>query len=218
MAKAKMTFKTPLLPLSWVSVRGHGKLKKDQEDNQLPENYNYTATVTLTKEQADVIIKKFAEFWKDNKPKGVGKQKYDLVKEEFIKVLGDDGKPLLDAEDEPIKEATGMYTLQAKTVTQWPKDAKPNIIKLMGSNGEILQEGHKLEDGCGEGTMGIIHGSIGVNDYNDNEGLQFYLNGVQIKDSSFAEYTGGGNEINADAIDDEDVAETEIPESEKPNV
>ncbi len=203
MAKPKLTGKTKLLPLSWVSVRGDGKLKKDAEDNHEASNYNYTATVTMDKAIADSMKKEFDAFWRENKPKGVGKQKYDVIKEEFVKVMVD-GKPVLDADDEPIKEATGKFTMQAKTMTQWP-DGKPNVIKLLGSNGKDLPVGHKLEEGCGQGTMGIIHYTVGVNGYKDNEGLQVYLNGVQIKDSTFTEYTGGGSEIHADEITDEPI-------------
>jgi len=210
MAKPKLTFKTPLAPLSWVTTRGTGKLKKDKPDDKDPINYNYTATVTLTETQAKEIEAKFNKFWRDNKPSGVGKQKYELVKKEMIKVLDAKGEPALDADDEPIKEHTGMYTLQAKTLTQWP-DGKPNHIILQGSNGKPLAEGHPIEGGCGEGTMGILKGSIGINAYNDNEGLQFYLQAVQIKDSTYAEYTGGDT-VDEDTIDDEGVNDTDIPE------
>lgn len=216
---AKLTFKTPLIPIRWVSVRGDGKLKKDKPDDKNPENYNYTATGFLTKAQADKINDTFNKFWRENKPQGVGKQKYDLVKEVMVPTLDVNGKEQRDEDDEIIKHHNGEYTLAAKTLTHWP-DGKPNVVKLLGSNGKELQEGHPLEAGCGEGTMGIIHGTIGINDFNDNEGLQFYLNGVQIKESTYTEYTGG-NEVDADEIED-DVADTEVadanPEGTGPKV
>jgi len=208
MAKPKMNLKTPLAPLSWVNVRGTGKLKMDKEPDSTDANdFNYTATVTLTPAQAEPLKKKLDEFWRKNKPKGVGKQKYDILKEETKFVIDDAGEKLKDADDEPIKEKTGMWTITAKTMTVWP-DGKPNVIKLLGSNSKLLQDGHDLEAGCGEGTMGIIHGSIGINGYSNNEGLQFYLNGVQIKDSTYTEYSGG-SDIDADELED-DVVETEV--------
>ena len=216
MAKIKLTGKTPLLPLSWVSVRGDGKLKKDAEDNHESQNYIYCASVTMDLATATKIKKGLDNFWKENKPNGVGKQKYEVIKEEFTKVMDSDGKPKLDEDDEPIKVATGNWTMMAKTMTQWP-DGKPNIVKLLGSNGQVLPEGHKLEEGCGQGTMGILHYTVGINGYNDNEGLQIYLNGVQIKDSTFTEYTGGGAEIHADEIDD-DVADATIEDGDTSKV
>jgi len=211
MAKPKITFKTKLHPLSWVTVRGQGKLKKEDPrkplDKEDPSSYNYCATVTLTPEQAKEYIATLDKFWRENKPSGVGKQKYDVVKEEFKYVLDAEGKKKKDADDEPIKEATGKWTMMAKTLTEWP-DGKPNLVKLLGSNGKELPAGHGLEGGCGDGTMGILHCSVGINDFSDNEGLQIYLNGVQIKDSTYTEYSGG-NEVNADEIDD-DVAETDV--------
>ena len=218
MANAKLNLKTPLAPLSWVTVRGTGKLKMNAEDNQLPENYNYTATATLTKAQADKFNASVDKFWKENKPKGCGKKKFEVIKEEFRKVLDADGKPKLDADDEPIKEATGNYTIQAKTLTHWPKDGKQNLIKLLGSNGKPLPEGHGLEEGCGQGTMGIIHLSLGISSYPGNEGVVAYLNGVQIKESTYAEFAGG-SEVDADEIED-DVADADVEssEDEKPEV
>lgn len=210
MAKAKLAFKTPLLPLSWVNVRGVGKLKKDKEDNQSAENYNYTATVTFQTE-AEMLKSKeiFDKFWKDNKPQGVGKQKYEMFKPMMVPTLKD-GKEQRDADDEVIKHHNGKYTLAAKTSTKWP-DGKSNVVKLLGSTGKELQEGHPLERGCGDGTLGILHCTLGINGFSGNEGLQLFLNGIQLKDSSFVEYVGG-SEVHADVIDD-DVVETTVSDA-----
>jgi len=210
MAKAKLAYKTPLLPLIWVNVRGTGKLKKDKEDNQEAENYNYTATVTFPNE-AEMLKQKeiFDKFWKDNKPQGVGKQKYEMFKPVMVPTLKD-GKEQRDADDEIVKHHNGEYTLAAKTGTKWP-DGKVNVVKLLGSTGKELQVGHPLEKGCGNGTLGILHGTLGINGFSGNEGLQFFLNGVQIKDSSFIEYVGG-SEVQADTIDD-DVVDTTVSDA-----
>lgn len=206
-----MKLKTKLVPIAWVNVRGRGKLKMKKEDNGDPDNYNYTATAILDKDTAEEYIKIFNKFWRENKPDGVGKQKYDLVKPETRYVLDSDNNVVKDEDDEPLREPTGRYILQAKTLTQWP-DGKPVEVKLLGSNGKPLPEGHCLEAGCGEGTMGIIHGSLGVNAYDGNEGLMFYLSGVQIKESTFTPYEA--NDIEAEYIEDDDLGEPDEEDSD----
>lgn len=201
MAKAKLSFKTPLLPLSWVNVRGTGKLKKDATDDKTPENYNYTATVTYPDEATMNVDKaKFDKFWRDNKPQGAGKQSYEMFKPVMVPTLDKNGKEQKDSDDEIIKHHNGKYTLAAKTMTHWP-DGTQNVIKLLGSNGKELVAGHPLEKGCGLGTEGILHCTVGINAFPGNMGLQVYLNGVQIKDSTYQEYVGG-SEIEAEEIDD----------------
>jgi hypothetical protein len=211
MANAKQSFKTPLSPLSWVVVRGQGKLKMNKEDNGDPANYNYTATATLTEEQANKLIPIIDDFWRKNKPKGVGKKKFDLIKKEMVKVLDADGKPKLDEDDEPIKEWTGKYTIQAKTMTQWP-DGKPTNPKILGSSGKPLPEDHPAAaDGIGNGTEGIIHGSLGISNYTGNEGVVFFLSGVQIKESTLQPM--GSDDIQAEELEDDLEASSDEAES-----
>ena len=215
MAAPKQSIKTPLSPLMWVNVRGQGKLKMNADDNGEPENYQYVAQAILTPEQAEKLNKQVDDFWRKNKPKGTGKRKFELVKEETKKVLDAEGKPKLDEDDEPIREKTGNYTIQFKTITVWPKDGKPNIVKVLGANGKPLSEDHPaIVDGIGNDTMGIIHGSLGISAYPGNEGVVAYLSGVQIKDSTLT--APSSDEIEAEEIED-DVADTEV-ESDGPEV
>ncbi len=189
MAKVKLTFKTPLAELRYVSIVGQGKLRFDPTnkfDKNTPEAYEYTASVMLNKEQAESAIATFKEFWNDNKPKGLTKQKYDLVKAE----MKDTGKK--DEDGDAIKEPTGLYILQAKTTTQWPS-GDANVIKVMRANGNPLNLGDKQ---IGDGSVGVIHGQIGVNEFSGNEGLNFFLSGVQLK--SYKEKSAG--EIDADDL------------------
>ncbi len=210
MANAKQTIKTPLAPLMWVNVRGQGKLKMNADDNGDPSNYQYIAQAILTTEQAQSLNKIVDDFWRKNKPKGVGKRKFELVKEESKKVLDSDGKPKLDSDDEPIKELTGNWVINAKTITHWPKDGKQNVVKILGSTGKILGDDHAaIVDGIGNDTMGIIHGSLGISAYSGNEGVVMYLSGVQIKDSTLT--PSSGDEIEAEEIED-DVADADIVE------
>ena len=187
MAAPKLAFKTPLCPLSWVNISGMGKKKYDptnQLDDTDPSNFQYTATVKLTKAQADVIIAQLKEFWKNNKPVGATSMKYDLVKPELEKVLDKNGQPQEDEDGAPITKETGFYQMQAKTSTTWA-DGKPNIVKVMRANGQPLELHGKA---IGDGSEGVVHGNITVNGFKGNEGLNFYLTGVQLK--KFVEYTG----------------------------
>jgi len=193
MAKVKKTFKTPMAELRYVNIVGQGKLRFDPTkkfDKNKAEAYEYTASVMLSKEQADAITAEFKEFWNENKPKGLTKQKYELVKAE----MKDTGKK--DDDGDAIKEPTGLYILQAKTTTEWPSGDK-NLIKIMRGNGNPLNLGTKQ---IGDGSVGVLHGSIGINDFAGNEGLNFFLAGVQLK--SYKEKTDV--EIDAEDLGDDD--------------
>lgn len=193
MAKVKQIFKTPLCELRYVNIVGQGKLRFDPTnkfDKNKAEAYEYTASVVLSKEQADAITAEFKEFWNENKPKGLTKQKYELVKAE----MKDTGKK--DEDGDAIKEPTGFYILQAKTTTEWPSGDK-NTIKIMRGNGNPLNLGDKQ---IGDGSTGVIHGQLGVNDFAGNEGLNFFLSGVQLK--SYKEKTDA--EIETDDLGDDD--------------
>jgi len=213
LAQIKKTFKTPLLPLSWVNIAGTGKLKMNAEDNGEPSNYNYTATVIYPDEESmkkDKVI--FDTFWRENKPKGCTKQNYSMFKEEMAPDLDAQGNEQHDEDDALIKKATGRWTLAAKTITHWPKDGKPNKIKVLRANGNPLDLGDKV---IGDGSIGVIHGSIGVNAYAGNEGLAFYLNAVQLK--KFVEYTGSDDVETDDLGDDEGLEDVEMDTADVSN-
>ncbi len=206
MAQVKMTFKTPLLPLAWVNITGQGKLKMNAEDDGDPKNYNYTASVIYPDEASMKPDKaKFDKFWRENKPAGCTKQNYDMFKPEMAPVLDAAGKEQFDEDDAIIKEATGRWTLAAKTITHWPKDGKKNVIKVLRGNGDRLDIGDRM---IGEGSTGVIHGSVGINAFAGNEGLAFYLTVVQLK--KFVEYTGGDDVETDDLGDDEGMEELEM--------
>jgi len=199
MANAKLTFKTPLLPLSWVSITGQGKLKMNKEDNGEPENYNYTATVTYPDEASmkkDKAI--FDKFWRENKPQGCTKQSYDMFKPEMEPDLDANGKEQYDEDDALIKKPTGKWLLSAKTLTHWPKDGKQNVVKVLRANGSRLELGDRQ---IGNDSIGVIHGSLGINAFPGNEGLAFYLNAIQLK--KLVEYTGG-DDIAADDLGEDE--------------
>jgi len=198
--KAKLTFKTPLLPLSWVNIAGQGKLKmnKDPESTD-PADYNYTATVTYPDEASmkkDKAI--FDKFWKENKNAGLTKQNYDMFKPEMEAVLDAQGNEQHDDDDAIIKKATGRWTLAAKTLTHWPRDGKQNVVKVLRGSGAPLNIGKKV---IGEGSIGVLHGTIGINAFAGNEGLAFYLNAIQLK--KFVEYSGA-DDVHADDMGEDE--------------
>ncbi len=207
MAQAKMSFKTPLLPLSWISITGKGKAKKGKDPaSEDSRDFNYTVTVTYPDETAMKKDKAlFDKFWKDNKPSGVGAQCYKMFKPEMVKVLDGNGNPQEDDEGAIVKKATGRWTLQAKTITRWPKDNKPNVVKVLRANGNPLNLGEKL---IGNDSTGVVHGTVGINSYVGNEGLAFYLNAVQLK--KFVEYTGADDVHTDDLGTDEGLDDLEL--------
>lgn len=211
MAQVKMTFKTPLLPLSWVNIAGQGKLKMNAEDDGKPENYNYTATVTYPDEATMKADKKlFDTFWRENKPQGCTKQNYDMFKPEMEPDLDADGKEQFDEDDALIKKPTGRWTLAAKTITHWPRDGKQNVVKTLRANGTHLAIGDKV---IGEGSIGVLHGSVGINAFPGNEGLAFYLTTVQLK--KFVEYTGSDEVDATDLGEDEGMEDLDMDQVEE---
>jgi len=209
---AKFTFKTPLAELRWVNITGQGKMRMDptgELDKNDPASYQFTATAILTKEQATPLIAQMKAYWKDNKPAGATKMQYDLIKEEMEPVLDNAGNTQEDDEGEIIKQPTGFYIMAAKTTTQWP-DGKPNKIKVLRGNGQPLNLGDKE---IGDGSVGVIHGTVAVNAFKGNEGLNFYLTAVQLK--KFVEKTGG--DVDADDLgDDEGLDELEMDGVDQP--
>jgi len=203
MAKAiKLTFKTPLAPLRYLTTAGQGKMKYDPTnklDKNDPASYEYTATAILTKAQKDVIEPILKNFWNENKPAGITKQKYTLLKEEM------ETTNEKDEDGDAIKKATGFWLLQAKTNAVWPSGDK-NTIKIMRGNGSPLNLGEKR---IGDESVGVLHGEIAINAFGGNEGLLFYLNGVQLR--KFVEYTGGTIETEDLEGEDEGMDDLDMP-------
>jgi len=193
MAKPTLNFRTPLCELRWVNISGEGKFKLDPEgklDKNDRANYQYVATAIMTESQAEPVIKQLKEFWRNNKPAGATNQKYDIVKPSMVKVLDEKGEPVLDDEGAPLLEqevndkGEKLYSMLFKTSVVWP-DGKPQVIKVLRANGNPLNLGDKK---IGNGSIGVIHGTIGVNGFKGNEGLLAFLKAIQLK--KFVEYTG----------------------------
>lgn len=220
MAKAaKMNFKTPLAELAWIAIDGEGKLKYGMDGSNGAEDYIYTATAILNEEQAKATEKIIKDFWKNNKPAGATKMSWDLVKPEMEPVLDANGKEQLDEDGEVIKKPTGRYTMMAKTVTQWP-DGKPNKIKVLRANGAPINLG---DTKIGNGSIGVIHGQLGISGTATNRGVSFYLNAIQLK--KLVPYTGDeveaddlGEDEGLEAVEMDNVATATPVQEEGPNI
>ncbi len=204
-----LTFKTPLCELQYVSINGKGKKKYDPTnslDDDDAKNFQYVATAILTEKQATAIKKILTDFWRANKPAGSTKQKYDLLKPYTTKTeeLDEDG----DAIKEAVLDDDGkpLYTMMFKTGTVWP-DGKAQAIKVLRANGAPLRLGDKV---IGNGSIGVIHGKIGVNGFGGNEGLLAFLSAVQLK-----KYVEPTDEVDADDLgDDEGLDDLDMPDVE----
>jgi hypothetical protein len=205
MATNPLNFKTPLCEFRWVNISGEGKLKYDRTnslDKEDRANYQYVVTAVLTEEQADKVRKQLQEFWKNNKPQGATKQKYEILKPLLKKVTDEHGKVVTDEDGEPLREqekdSNGnlLYEMMFKTGAVWP-DGTPQVIKTLRANGSPLNLGERR---IGNGTIGVVHGKIGINGFKGNEGLLAFLSGVQIK--KFVEYSD--DDIEADDLGDDE--------------
>ncbi len=184
MAKDYLTFATPLGTLEWVTITGTGKKKYDPTNkyDDSPENFQYSANLIMNKAEADKVVAELLKFWREYKPAGATKQTYDLVKEVMVPVLDAAGKPTLDEDGAKITKPNGTWMMTAKTgVLGWK--GKPTIVETFRPNldkyGKLvpLNLGNKE---IGNGSTGVIHGKIGINAFGGNEGLMFYLNGIQL--------------------------------------
>ena len=210
-----MTYKTPLVPLMYAHISGQGKLKYDPNgelDKNDPHNYIFSINCVLTEDQAKAFEVMAKKYWNENKPNGLTKQNYFLTKPVLEPTLDSDGKEQKDEDGAVIKHETGMHTLEAKTTTVWHDDTA-NPVKVMRANMNPLNLGAKV---IGEGSVGVIHGSLGISTFKGNEGLAFYLTAVQLQ--KFVEYTGGGEvdaeeleEAEDDGMDDLGLDAAEIP-------
>jgi len=208
MAKNYLTFATPLGTLEWVTITGTGKKRYDPTNklDDSPKNFQFSANLIMTKDEADIIVAELLKFWREFKPAGATKQTYDLVKEVMVPVLDAAGKPTLDEDGAKITKANGKWMITAKTGVLGWKD-KPTVIETFRPNldkyGKLvpLNLGNKE---IGNGSTGVIHGKIGINDFGGNEGLMFYLNGIQLL--KFVERTDS-EEISGSDLGDGDLGD-----------
>jgi len=196
-------FKTPVGTLSYVYVSGQGSAKygKDKSSTN-PLDFEFKASMKVDKTTANKIQATINAFWKDNKPAKVAKPTTTFLKAEMI-----DGNEK-DEYGEAVKVESGMYLVNASTNAAFadranPGQTKPANIALLNSKGVKFPESHPLSKGTvgvGEGSKGIIHGTLAITEYEGKAYVKFYLAGVQF--SKFVAYEG--NSLDADEIDSEE--------------
>ena len=202
-----MKFKTPNLPLKWTHISGKGSPKYGKDFNsENPLDFVFKATVIVNAEQAKVIRDTMMEFWNANKPAKIMKPTSTFLKEEEA------DSDELDEYGAPIKKPTGNYTVTASTNTHFrSKDGLvPTKIAILNSKGMPFPSNHKLvlgEVGVGDGSKGVIHGSLAVTEYEGKAYIKFYLKGVQF--AKFVPYEGSSLEAEDLGVDSDDGSSVE---------
>ena len=184
MAKPYLQFKTPVVDLEWVTIIGDGK------PNMGGDKFFYTATAVFNEATATSMAKEFQEFWLANRPKGaLAKQKKPMIKPLMVKTddVDEDGDPIKVHKTNDAGEK--LFTLQAKTGVVDYK-GKPSTIAVLNSKGKKVNLGDKE---IGNGSRGVIHGSVGIYNVDGSSGLTYYLNKIQL--TKFVEYEAGGTEV-----------------------
>ena len=177
-------FKVGPAEMRWIFLNGQGALN-DMGD--VPK-YEYKATAVLPKDMAEPYIQQLNEFWKE----------YNGGKMVKAKSLG-----YKDEEDEE-GNLTGMVTFTFKTNTTFKqKDGteKPTIVRVFRGNGqEITESFHAADKKAGNGSEGIVHGTMAIYDRNAAaRGITLYLSAVQF--TKFVEYAGN---VEVEAVTDTD--------------
>ena len=203
MAKDYLTFTSPLGTLEWVTITGTGKKKYDPTNalTDEPKNFQYTANLIITEEEAKKLTAEFLKFWREFKPAGATKQTYDIVKPVMVNVLDAAGKPTVDEDGAKVMKPNGKWMITAKTGVLGWKD-KPTVVNVYRPNLDKFGKLVPLDLGdkeIGNGSTGVIHGKIGINGFGGNEGLMVYLNGIQLL--KFVERTDSEEPTGADLGD-----------------
>jgi hypothetical protein len=173
--KQKVT--TPLGELMYVSVRGTGVLNYDGDD------YEYKASIKLSKKDGKKFEKEILKFFADNAPSSIEKPANKIVR----------------------KTEDGDYLFTFKTKTTF--DDKPVKVGIYNSKSEERE----LPDGVGigNGSIGAIRGQLSV--YTNGKGkslkagVSMFLNNIQlakfvpyIPDSGFEEVDGDFEDFDAE--------------------
>jgi len=155
----------PVGKLEWIFIAGEGR---NQAMDGAPEKMQKTASMILNKDskEAKGLIAQIDATWEQYKtenhkikaatqPKSLG---YKIVK------------------DKDTDEETNDLIFSYKTNSRWP-DGKPNNIKTYNAKGAEVDMGETI---IGNGSLGVIHGSMGGYEYAGSFGISLYLSAVQI--------------------------------------
>ena len=170
--------------LSWVFVNGDGSLNSMGDTPK----YEYKATVILPKEKAQPFMDQLNDFWLE----------YNSGKKVKAKSLG--YKVVEDEEGNETGDVTFTFKTNTAFKTKKGEDV-PTVVKIFRGNGaDITNVYHDAGKKAGNGSEGIVHGTMAVYDRNAAaRGITLYLSAVQF--TKFVEYAGS---IEVDAVTEED--------------
>lgn len=191
MSKELVPIITPVGEIHWANIKGQGKLKYNKKDE-----YEYTATLYLSKKEAEPLIEAIDELLEkppvgcDLKSKGYKELLKD--KEGNLYFPNKNGKVIIkvDGEKKDITKecaASGVLAFPFKTGVTFP-DGKPKIINVFDSS----KPARKVDLGerrIGNGTKGRINGKMKMYSDESEYGATLFLNSIQI--TSFKAYEGG---------------------------
>ncbi len=182
-------FKIGPADLGWTFINGDGALN---DLGDIPK-YEYKSTAVMTKAQAKPYIEQLDAFWLE----------YNGGKDTDAKSLG--YKPETKKNDAGKKIETGNIEFTLKTNTEFKQkdgSTKPTTVRVFRGNGaEITKEFNEAERKTGNGSVGILHGTMAIYDRNAAaRGITLYLSAVQF--TKFVEYAGS---VDVESVDtDED--------------
>lgn len=166
MAKNKIV--TPRGELSWIYIDGEGKL------NELSDKNEFTATITMSKADAQPLIDSIHYLWNGSREKSDYDELMATAKPAVAKKveLRFGYKEVLDDKDNP----TDFVSFQFKTGTTFP-DGAPVTIRTYNARGKKVNLG---ETKVGNGSIGKISGTISTYGKATNYGVGCYLSALQI--------------------------------------
>lgn len=156
---SKQMFKSPKGELKWVFIQSPGKL------NNLNGEHEYTASVTVSADEAATAVETLDTLWEENKPKGAKKPKSMGYR---------------------VDDETGDVTFNFKTKTAYPSgDAK----EIRVYNAKADQVKLPADKKVGNGSRGRVSGMASLYDAGPAaRGVTLYLDAVQLV--KFVEYVG----------------------------
>lgn len=203
MAKvATVKVRSPKGELQWVYITGEGRANKQGK-------FKYQASVVLDTSVAKPFTDAIDAYWKENKPAGAkkpatcGYRPYSVKSSE----VDEDG-------DAIYSDVAGKTEIFFATGTTWP-DGKLKKIRTYNAKARPVQLGDKR---VGNGSIGSLAGNMAIYDVSGNQGVNLYLEGVQItKLVEFNDDDGFEEDDDADGWDGEEfegegLADTEASE------
>lgn len=161
---ASVKVRTPKGELQWVYITGDGRANKQGK-------FKYQASVIVDEEVAKPFTDAVDAFWKENKPAGAKKARTCGYRPHTVKSdkVDEDGDPI-------YVEVPGKVEIFFATGTTWP-DGKKKQIRTYNAKARPVSLGDKR---VGNGSIGCLAGNMAIYDVSGNQGVNLYLEGVQI--------------------------------------